>query len=81
MSCKNHDASAEGAKQTGPGVEAVQRPNPWVGNREQRALRGRNRFLLLPKNLCRPYRACSTLHFSWGLRPRLGCSALSALKA
>jgi hypothetical protein len=106
-----------------PEVEAAQRPKPWVRNREKRALKGRNRVLLLPKNLCRPYsslahlrcskhqgdsicflifcfpinylkqidlwlcidverlrRAGSTLQISWGLRRRLYCSALSALK-
>jgi hypothetical protein len=27
---KNHNPSAEGAKQQSPGVEAAQRPKPWV---------------------------------------------------
>jgi hypothetical protein len=45
-------------------VEAAQRPKPWVRNREKRALKGRNRFLLLPKNLCRPYSSPAHLRCS-----------------
>jgi hypothetical protein len=65
MSCKNHKASAESAKQTKPRVEAAQRPKPWVRIDKIQALKERHRFLLSLKNPRRPlFNASTSLGFA-----------------